>query len=190
MQSLLDIIGATIIGGMLMVTMFMALVTIQENNMILKGEMQIINNLEYVSNLIDNYYMEKIGYELPAGTEAFPVANQHEINFNSKLDDGDESIYLVEIYTSAEDEDYGYPLWIKVTGGNTVGPIWLSAPIEFSYFNISGTEIASASLQTVGGRDNVRSVEIELSIFQGEYNTDGMRSRTLVFKKYFPNLAI
>lgn len=190
MQSLLDIIGATIIGGMLLVTMFMALVTIQENNMMLKGEMQIINNLEYISNLIDNYYMDKIGYELPAGIASFTAANPHEINFNTKIDDGDENIYLVEIYTSSEDTDYGYPLWIVVNGGSNVGPIWLSEPIGFSYFNIAGTEISSAALQTSGGRGTIRSVEIELSVYQGEYNTDRMRARTLIIKKYFPNLAI
>jgi hypothetical protein len=190
MQSLLDIIGATIIGGMLLVTMFTSLITIQENNMMLKGEMQIINDLEYISNMIDNYYMEKIGYELPGGVEAFPLAESDEINFNTKIDDGDNTIYLVKIFTGNEDADYGYPLWIQVSGGTNIGPVWLSEPMEFRYYNVNGTELSTGALLTAAGRATIRSVEIVISVFHGEYNTDSMRARTLVFKKYFPNLAI
>ncbi|MDP8322574.1 MAG: hypothetical protein RAO94_09520 [Candidatus Stygibacter australis] len=190
MQSLLDIIGATIIGGLLMVTMFTSMITIQENNMILKGEMQIITELEYISNMIDDYYMDKIGYELPSTTEAFPVADQNEVWFNAKLDDGDNNIYLVKISTSGEVLPYGYPMNIVVTGLPDVGPIYLADNLVFAYFDVSGNEIDSATLASEPGRATIRSIQIEMVVYQGEYNTDTMRARTLVFTKYFPNLAI
>ncbi len=190
MQSLLDIIGATIIGGLLLVTMFTSLTTIQDNNMILKGEMQIINDLEFISNLIENQYMDKIGYELPDLTEAFPMAVINEVNFNTKIDDGDNTVYLVKIFTGIEDVDYGYPFWIEVTGGTNIGVIWLAEPIEFMYFDVNGIVINYNELQTVEGRARIRSIQTELSVFHGEYNTDSMRVRTLEFRKFFPNLAI
>lgn len=173
-----------------MVTMFTSLITIQENNMILKGEMQIITELEYISNVIDDYYMDKIGYELPDLTEAFPVADQNEVWFNTKLDEGDNNIYLVKISTSGEVVSYGYPMNIIVTGQPDVGPIYLADNLVFSYFDLGGNEIDSATLATEPGRAMIRSIQIELVVYQGQYNTDTMRARTLMFRKYFPNLAI
>jgi len=173
-----------------MVTMFTSLITIQENNMILKGEMQIITELEYISNMIDDYYMDKIGYELPAITEAFPVADQNEVWFNTKLDDGDENIYLVKISTSGEVVNFGYPINIIITGQPDVGPIYLADNLVFTYYDVIGNEIDSATLATQPGRATIRSIQIEMVVYQGQYNTDTMRARTLVFTKYFPNLAI
>ena len=173
-----------------MVTMFTSLITIQENNMILRGEMQIIIQLEYISNMVDDYYMDKIGYELPSATEAFPVADQNEVWFNTKLDDGDDNIYLVKISSSGEDVSYGYPMNIIVTGQPGISPIYLADNLVFAYFDVSGNEIDSATLATAPGRAAIRSIQIELKVYQGQYNTDTMRARTIVFSKYFPNLAI
>ena len=173
-----------------MVTMFTSMITIQENNMILKGEMQIIVELEYVSNIIDDYYMDKIGYELPATTEAFSLADQNEIWFNTKLDDGDNNIYLVKISTSSEEANLGYPMNIVVTGQPDIGPIYLADNLAFAYYDVSGNVIDSATLGTEPGRALIRSIQIEMEVYQGEYGADTMRARTLVFKKYFPNLAI
>jgi len=158
MQSLLDIIGATIIGGLLLVTMFTSLITIQENNRLLQGEMQIITDMEYISDMIDNYFMEKIGYELPAGVEAFPKAEINEVNFNTKIGSGDDTIYLVKIFTGFEDDDYGYPFWIDVTGGTNVGVIWLADDIEFRYFDGNGGLISYIDLQTVAGRAQIIAI--------------------------------
>ncbi|MCF7919946.1 MAG: hypothetical protein K9N06_08540 [Candidatus Cloacimonetes bacterium] len=190
MQSLLDIIGATIIGGLLMITMFTSMITIQENNTLLRGEMQVINDLEYISNLIDSYYMDKIGYELPGAMEAFPLAQSNSIWFNTKVDVGDESIYLVKISTGPEETGLGYPLTIEWAGMPTVGPIYLGAPIEIEYYDVNGNVLIDAALVAAPIRANIRSVQIELTVYHGEYGTDTMRSRALVFRKYFPNLAI
>jgi hypothetical protein len=190
MQSLLDIIGATIIGGLLMVTMFTSLITIQENNMILKGEMQIITELEYISNIIDDYLMDKIGYELPEAVEAFPDASSNNLWFNTKLDEGDETIYLVKIYSGSEDANLGYPLYMNIVDKPNIGPIYIAAPIEFTYNDINGNVIDAATLGTAVGRAGIRSIEIELIVYQGQYEADTMRARILVFRKYFPNLAI
>ena len=173
-----------------MVTMFTSLITIQENNMVLKSEMQIISELEYISNMVDDYYMDKIGYELPSAIEAFPVADQNEVWFNTKLDDGDDNIYLVKISTNGEEVPYGYPMNIIVTGQPDVSQIYLADDLVFTYFDVSGNEIDSATLATEPGRAMIRSIQIELKVYQGQYNTDTMRARTLVFSKYFPNLAL
>lgn len=173
-----------------MVTMFTSLITIQENNMILKGEMQIITELEYVSNIIDDYLMDKVGYELPEAVEAFPAALSNTVWLNTKLDEGDETIYLVKINTGGEDANFGYSLNMQIDGKPDIGPIYLAAPIEIIYFDIDGNEISSAALATAVGRAQIRSIQIILAVYQGQYNTDTMRARTLVIRKYFPNLAI
>ena len=173
-----------------MITMFTSLITIQENNMILKGEMQIITELEYISNIMDDYLMDKIGYELPAGIEAFPNAISNEIWFNTKLDAGDETIYLVKINTGSEDASLGYPLYMRIVDKPNIGPIYIAEPIEFICNDIDGNVINAAALATVAGRAGIRSIQIELVVYQGQYGADTMRARNLVFRKYFPNLAI
>lgn len=190
MQSILDIIGATIIGGMLMITMFTALITIQENNLVLKGEMQVINDLEYISSIIDTYCLDKIGYELPGSTEAFTKATGDKVWLHTKLEDGDNSIYFMQIETDSEDEDRGYPMYIRITGKPNIGPIYLASPLSFTYFDVNGNTIASDVLATAAGRAQIRAIEIVLSVFHGEYNSENMRARSLAFRKYFPNLAI
>lgn len=190
MQSMLDIIGATIIGGMLMITMFTALITIQENNLVLKGEMQVINDLEYISSIIDTYCLDKVGYELPTNIEAFSKAVVDQLWINTKLEDSDNTIYFVKIGTGTEDEDRGYPMYIQITDKPNIGPIYLSAPLKFDYYDTDGNVIDSSTLATATGRAQIRAVEIVLNVFHGEYNSDSMRTRPLTFRKYFPNLAI
>ena len=190
MQSLLDIIGATIIGGLLMITMFTSMITIQENNRNLRGEMQIIEDIEHLSSLMNNYYMDKVGYELPIGTEAFPKAEADEVWFNTQIEEGDNTIYQVKIFTGTEDVDFGYPLTIEVVGGETISNVWLSAPLSYIYYDVNGNVLDYATLANAPARASIRSIETILNVFHGDYSSSSVHSRALVFRKYFPNLAI
>lgn len=189
MQSLLDIISATIIGGLLLIIMFSSIMTIQENTRVLRNEMELIDNLEFVSSLIGNYYMGKIGYENPS-TNIIQKAESNQFWFRTKLDDGDDTIYLVKIYTGYEDPDRGYPLTIFVENGQLTDNIWLAEPINFSFFDNNGNELDSSVLADTGGRQLIRSVQVTISVFHGVYNSNKMYVRELVFQQYFPNLAL
>jgi len=190
MQSIIDLIGATAIGGMLLITLFTSLITIQENNMTLRSEMEMVRQLEYVSGFINDYFLDKVGFQLPAGTEVFPKAKAKHLRVNTKLADGDDTIYLVRLYTAAKDDDYGYPFYIKHAGLPNIGPIWLAEKVNFKYYDVNEVELSNAELDTADGRARIRSVKTKLTLYYGEYNSESMVTRTIEFWKYFPNLEI
>ena len=159
MASLIDVIGAAIVGSLVLLMMFTALFNMQ----VINYNTQIQVNLSQMSeDLITgrtvgsvNYlgletYLSKVGAGVPEATDPIIEATSNSFKFLGKVNSTSSinTFYIVQEDSTSN----GYPLYVYqddlTTGNQILGPFWLAVPLEITYYdidNISTTILVPAS---------------------------------------------
>lgn len=197
MASMIDVVGATIAGIMVLALIVTSLFNIQALNY----NTQIQLNLsEMAEDLItgktigsDNYlgletYLSKVGAGVP-DTLAIIEATSISFKFLGKINSTSavSTFYLVQ---ESETSD-GFPLYFYQDDmSNPIfGPFWLADSLDITYFDISDNAVADPN----SNHDLIRSAEIDLNFFFNTYQPDiDKRSirHNIVVWKYFKNLYL
>ena len=161
MDSLLDILGATIIGGLIYLLLFQVNARISANSSeILIGTFSSRNAVD-AGNLLD-YDISKVGYRV--ASDVITKAEEHKIEFWSDLYDTDSTIKVYyflgntsELTGTTNPNDR--PLYRQVTGGDT---LMVSVVTDFSitYFDSAHNVIGYGSLSSQTQRNKIRGTEL------------------------------
>ena len=147
MASILDVIGAAIVGSLVLLMMFTALFNMQ----VINYNTQIQVNLSQMSeDLITgrtvgsvNYlgletYLSKVGAGVPETTDPIIEATSNSFKFLGKVNSTSSisTFYIVQEDSTSN----GYPLYVyqddMTTGNQILGPFWLAVPLEITYYDI------------------------------------------------------
>ena len=200
MASLLDVIGAAIVGSLVLLMMFTALFNMQ----VINYNTQIQSNLSQMAeDLITgrtvgtaNYlgletYLSKVGAGVPETTDPITEATSISFKFLGKVNSTSSisTFYLIQEALTGN----GYPLYVyqddMSTGNHILGPFWLADSLEISYYDVSNNLISSPD----SNRDLIRSAEINLLFFHNTHIPDIDKrsiSHNIVLWKYFKNLYL
>ena len=198
MASLLDVIGAAIVGSLVLLMMFTSLFNMQ----VINYNTQIQTNLSQMSeDLItgrtvgsSNYlgletYLSKVGAGVPEATDPIIEATSNSFKFLGK-ENSSSSISTFH-FVQEDSTSSGYPLYVYQDdmSNSILGPFWLADSLEISYYDISNNLISSPD----SNHDLIRSVEISFSFFYDTHQPDiDKRSlrHNIVLWKYFKNLYL
>ena len=178
MSYLLDIIGSTIIAGMVV----MILLAVNINNTTSSSALLFTTieqqKITQVSEIIQ-YDFYKIGY-LTTG-EKIAIADSNEIKFYSDINN-DTEIDSVHYYVG-NISDLGYtsnpddmPLYRQ---RNTADSLLAEIPVvdfNLSYYDSIGNTLDYSSLTSAAGRNRIKSIKIKIAVESDEVYADEYRT--------------
>ncbi|MBN1301907.1 MAG: hypothetical protein JW995_11890 [Melioribacteraceae bacterium] len=164
MWSLLDTLGAAVIGGM--VILLVISINLQMNSMsseLIENNIVQTNTSESIDILKYDFY--KIGYK--ATGEKISIADSNQIKYAADIDDNG-SVDTIFYYFSVQNVDSGATnnpnrfLYRQENGGSTMIYSMLS-DFVLTYFDSLGSQLNYASLSTSLQRSRIRSIRVEMS---------------------------
>jgi len=161
MNGFLDILGSTIIGGLIYLMLFQVNARISTNSSdILIGTFSSRNAVD-AGNLLE-YDISKIGYRI--ASDVITIAEEHRLEFWSDLYDSSLALKVYyflgntnELTGTTNPNDR--PLYRKVDGGNTL-MVAVVSDFSITYFDSAHNVINYASLSTQAGRNTIRGTEL------------------------------
>lgn len=179
--SLLDAIGATIIGGMLLLTMINAIHHTQAIGINIEMHVNLFDISDNTVSIIESY-LSKVGFGVD--TTAIIAATPDSFQFRAKMSLDDYTFSTLSV-VQGDNTDKGYPLQIKRDGVTVLGPFYLSDSLRFTYYDADG--------DTTSVLANIRSVKSEMEFFyeafRGDLDKRQLKHR-ITFWKYFKNLYL
>ena len=195
MGSLLDALGAVVIGGLFLVAMFNALSNVQAvgYNTNIQTTLNEISE-RVISGTIDddtgetipgisNGYLSKVG----AGIDSLAVLLATDSTFQFRIKDSvSASIDTILIYKENDS------LKLMRNGSMEFGPFELSQNsdnLKFTYYDVNENEITS----TQDSLSYIRSVRIDIEFFANTYRGDSDKrviNNKIVLWQYFKNLYL
>jgi len=161
MGSILDLLGATIIGGLIYLLLFQLNARISTNSSdILIGTFSSRNAVD-AGNLLE-HDISKVGYRV--ANDVITKAEEHKIEFWSDLYDKDSTI-KVYYFLGNTNEFTGTtnpndrPLYRQVGGGDTL-MVSVVSDFKIIYFDSAHNVINYASLSTQSERNTIRGTEL------------------------------
>lgn len=183
MGSLLDAVGALVIGGMFLVTMFTAQFNVRSIGSDSNMELTLIEMSEKVVDNV-NSYLSKVGLGV-VGTDKISVASPNSFEFKGKDNILDPTYTILVVQEAYDDAEKGYPFKIYRNGSLELGPFYLADSLRITYYDID--EVITYT------RENIRSIKVEMEFTYDIYSS-GVRNKKIrnkiTFWKYFDNLYI
>ncbi len=172
MASLLDVLGATVIAG------FIILMIIQLNSRMVTSSMDMLSGTitqsdAALSASILEHYMYKIGHR--ATSNKISIADSNKIKFHGDVNN-DSSVDTITFYLDEENDfsDTENPndkgLYRIENNGEAVITSVVTK-FELSYFDSIGTQLDFASLSNQSIRDKIRSIRIFIE-FEAAFAVD------------------
>lgn len=198
MASLLDVMGAAIVGSLVLLMMFTALFNMQ----VINYNTQIQTNLSQMSeDLITgkaigntNYlgletFLSKVGAGVPETTDPIIEATSNSFKFLGKVN-STSSISTFH-FTQEDSTSSGYPLYVYQDDMSNpiLGPFWLTDSLEISYYDISNNPVPSPNTN----HGSIRSIQVSLHFFYDTHQPDidkRILRHNIVLWKYFKNLYL
>ena len=201
MASILDVIGAAIVGSLVLLMMFTSLFNMQ----VINYNTQIQTNLSQMSeDLITgrtvgnvNYlgletYLSKVGAGVPETTDPIIEATSYSFKFLGKVN-STSSIYSTFHFVQESLTSDGYPLYVyqddMSSGNHILGPFWLADSLDITYYDMNNLKIISPD----SNHDSIRSAKVSLSFFYNTHRPDidkKLLRHNIVLWKYFKNLYL
>ena len=196
MSSILDVLGAAIVGSMVLLMIFSALFNIQ----VISHNTQLQISLSQMSE--DLITGRKIGSDYHLGLESFlsrvgagvpdttaiieATRNSFKFIWFNPIIDAVSTYYFVQEDSVSTD---GYPLYFYIDDmTNPVsGPFWLADSLKITYYDESHND------PTNPNHSDIRSIKVELPFFYNTYRADidkKLIRHNIVFWKYFKNLYL
>ena len=199
MNALLDALGATFTGGLILLMIFSAVTNMQvlSYNMHMQTILnqiaedlisgKTINNISF-SGL--GYYLSKVGAGVPSGSNPIITARSNSFKFRGKLTPTTSSISIFHI-TSEDAVNGVYPFYVYLNDMNNpiLGPFWLAEPLTIYYYNENNTFMLFPNVF----KNYIRSARIYFN-FTFETKREDIDKRLvrypIVIWKYFKNLYL
>lgn len=168
-NTILDIIGSTILGGILLLILFRVHSANSDGVFEYNAELMVQSNLVAAVQILEHDF-RKIGYcrnwdSIPNPGVAFLSADEHRITFRSDIDnDGD--IDVVSYYTGDPSELSGTPhpndrkLYRQINGSTPQDIAIGLTQFDLKYFTTLGSELASPVISL--GQINTIQIDITL----------------------------
>lgn len=188
MGSMINVIGATAIGAMFLLTVLSGIFNAQAIAFNAKMQVTLAKVSEDVIEILDTYYLSRVG--LGVSSNEIISASDSSFEFKSRLDDatGNETEFTILITKDGNDD-----LVVYRDGALDFGPFKLSDStdnLKFTYFKYdssTGGDIEESSLNLI------QSVEVDIEF---QYQTYKMESGVdyvkykVKFWSYFKNLYL
>ena len=201
MASLLDVIGAAIVGSMVLLMMFTSLFNMQ----VINYNTQVQTNLSQMSeDLITgrtvgsvNYlgletYLSKVGAGVPNTLDPILEATSISFKFLGK-ESSTSSIHSTFYIVQEDSTSNGYPLFVyqddMTTGNQILGPFWLADPLAITYYDSNDHIVPTPD----SNHDLIRSAKVDLMFFFNTHQPDidkKLLRHNIVLWKYFKNLYL
>jgi hypothetical protein len=180
-SSLLDILGSTIIGGMLLLILFRLNDASAENTYNNSGELTSQQNIATVVQILENDF-RKIGFckdwnKIPFPSQAIILADTNKIKFLTDIE-GDKNVDTIYYYTGSTNEILSTPnprdkyLYRVVNGGPSVKVNLGVTEFRLTYFDVSDDSISSP----VAVPGQIHSMQINVAVenvaaYDNQYST-------------------
>ena len=198
MSSLLDVLGATVAGSMVLLMIFTALFNMQ----VISYNTQLQISLSKMSEDlitgrkaggIDQPGLEsilsKVGAGVPTGTDPIIEATSSSFKFlgQTSLTSSISTFYFVQENSTSN----GFPLYVYQNDMSTPisGPFWMADSLAITYLDANNNIITSPNTN----HNLIRSVAVNITFFYNTYQPDidkRLLRHTIVFWKYFKNLYL
>lgn len=167
--TILDIIGATVLGGVLLLILFRVHSANSDNVFEYNTELMVQANLVAAVEILEHDF-RKIGFcrnwdSIPNPGEAFVAADKHGITFRSDIDnDGD--IDQLQYYLGETSELSGTPnprdmkLYRKVNNETAIDVAIGLTQFDLKYFNSLGVEVPSP----VANLGLINTIQIDITL--------------------------
>ena len=193
MGNMINVIGATAIGAMFLLTVLTGIFNAQAIGNNAKMQVTLTQVSEDVTDILNTYYMSRVGLGVYSG-DRITYASDDSLQFKSCLDDviGDDTEYTILIT-----KDGNGDLVVYRNGVIDFGPFGLSDSadnLNFTYFKYDSstggdTEVASPNTN----KSDILSVEVDLEFqyqtYKMESGVDYVRHK-IKFWSYFKNLYL
>ena len=202
MQSLFDVITSVIVAGMVMISMFTALLAMQAQSFNSQIYMNMENNTAEIVRIIKNYYLGSVG----VGTTSAPIitATTTQFRFRTFIDPGTGTATSTDVSIEERTISGKKSIWIYRNNNynqKLFGPFDLSADgLTFTYYGVRPPippeilpkEVKIMQPNIAAGRDSIKSVEMNIN-----FAREGLNFRTntplyitnhIVIWKYFEKL--
>ncbi len=184
MGFLLDILGSTIAGGLVILTLIQFNFTTTEMKNEFQSTYTIQSGINEVSEVIEfDFY--KAGFRVPH-LDVFITAKDTSVKYLADLfNDG--SIDTVQYYlglpsqASSTDNPNDRPLFRKLNSGSA-SSIGLVSEFNITYFDSTRTQISAATLNTTNGRRLIKSVSCDIIIESQWENNEAFQFVTTTTK--------
>ena len=190
MGSMINVIGATAIGAMFLLTVLGGIFNAQAIAYNAQMQVTLTQISENVTEILNSYYLSRVGLGIYSGNK-ITYASDDSLQFLSCLDDdiGDDTQYTILITKDGNDN-----LVVYRDGVIDLGPFELSDNtdnLHFTYYEYDGGDIEIASPNA--NWDDILSVEVDIEFqyqtYKMETGVDYVRHK-IKFWSYFKNLYL
>lgn len=191
MAALIDAVGATIIGGLLLLVMINSMFNLQTQAINIEKLVLLAQVSENISTVITDY-LNMAG----AGTagEILGSTGLNRLKFTTRDSSYTSSLRTFD-FIQQNQTDAGFPFEIHVDGNLTAGPFMLSEPITITYFNADDNVIPfDNNVISASNLANIRYIRMELDFFYDSFSPmqvtgpdDTDPHNTVVIWRYFIN---
>ena len=191
MGSLLDAIGAAVIGSLLLISMFNAIFNVQAIGQNIKMLVTLYDVSDKVTSVIESY-LSKVGLDVDTTSAIIGAAAPDSFKFLGKM--SLDTLLAVDTFLIVDGDsipDKGYPLRLLRNDSLKLGPFYLSDTLKFTYYTGNDDSLAFPIAQVY--RDSIRYVKVEMEFSFDRFSTDPEKRKIrhrITFWKYFKNLYL
>ncbi len=197
MGSLIDTIGAVIIGGILLLTMINALFHIHAQGINIEQHTILTEVSERIATIMGDY-LTRVGAGITPGSAILDSTTVNSFRFNSR--DSTHTSIIRQFYIVQGDSitNKGYPLRVNIDGVTNLGPFWLSDELKFTYYDVYGDSISFVGgLIPAGQLNDIRSLKLKMEFFYDAFAPDSLAGpdrkdpkNQIIIWSFFPNLYL
>ena len=198
MASLLDVLGATIAGSLVLLMIFTSLFNIQVisyNTQLQIGLTKMSEDLITGRRVggIDQPGIESILSKVGAGvsTSTDPIIEATSSSFKFLGQSSPTSVISTFYFVQESETSDGFPLYVYQNDMSNpfLGPFWMADTLEITYNDMNNNVVNNPD----SNHDMIRSIEVNLTFFYNTYRPDidkKLIRHNVVFWKYFKNLYL
>ncbi|MEA2095922.1 MAG: hypothetical protein U9P73_04415 [Candidatus Cloacimonadota bacterium] len=198
MSSLLDVLGATVVGSMVLLMIFTSLFNMQVINYNTQLQIGLTKMSEDLitgrkTGNIDQPGIESILSKVGAGvsTSTDPIIEATSISFKFLGQINPTSSVSTFYFVQESGTSEGFPLYVYQNDMSNpiIGPFWMADTLDITYIDMNDNVVNTPD----SNHDLIRAIEVNLTFFYDTYQPDidkRLVRHNIVFWKYFKNLYL
>ncbi len=198
MSSLLDVLGATVVGSMVLLMIFTSLFNMQVisyNTQLQIGLTKMSEDLitGRKTGSIDQPGIESILSKVGAGvsTSTDPIIEATSTSFKFLGQTNPTSSVSTLYFVQESGTSEGFPLYVYQNDMSNpiIGPFWMADTLEITYIDMNNNVVNTPD----SNHDLIRAIKVSLTFFYDTYQPDidkRLVRHNIVFWKYFKNLYL
>jgi len=183
MSSLLDTLGALVLGSLFILTVYNATFNVQATAYDSRQQITLTKVTEEVVDALDDHYLNQVGAGV--ANNQIIIAEPSRFKFRGIFPDDTSEIVSVEIVAGEFVDEKGYPLRVYRDDILEMGPFWLAESLKLTYYDRNEEETTD--------RTQIHSVKVEMEMFYDSFSQESGSSvlkNKIVFWEYFKNLYL